>query len=218
MKDFKIAGAGQRAVMRGTGEYSNIYNHWRRGRFYELNLLAYWQRLSAPEVYIDIGAHAGNHVVWAAKTWPQAHVFALEPNRPLFRILRKNIEANGLSNVEALRQAAWDSFGTYCLEPCGPDEGQYMVTTTPCDKGERILACPIDKTFQAKGQVIYVKIDTEGLVEPVLDGMRGTLSGNDCRLFIEGEEKELASVLRAHDYVLTGRKWGATLLYEAIKA
>lgn len=212
---YEISGVGQRAVMESTGAYSNIYNHWAAGHWYETPLLSYWMTLPVPDIYVDVGAHAGNHTVWAARSWPEAKVVAFEPDPAVWRRLVQNTTRNGVYHVQCRCTAAWGCASTAHLETIGPDEGMKRISVTA---GIPVETETIDGALgRPEGKRVLIKIDTEGEVAPVLVGARDTLAANDCRLFVEGDPLHLEPELDHYGYTLTGKVFGATPMYEATK-
>jgi 16S rRNA G1207 methylase RsmC len=60
-------------------------------------------RLPAPRRVIDLGAGLGPLGLWAARTWPEVHVLAVESNAIAARLVRENAERLGCAGrVEAL--------------------------------------------------------------------------------------------------------------------
>ena len=215
---YEITGAGHSAVMEDTGAMSNVFNHWSHGRWYETPLLMYWHSLPKPDIVVDVGAHAGNHSVWAGKEWPGARIVAFEPNPMSWRRLVSNVNRNGVT-AQTRCAAAWDRHGTARLTKYGEDDGQYRID----DTGE--IPIYVETIDGALGDVmkcrILIKIDAESENPPILRGAMRTLWANDCHLFIEAatdEDKRLTgATLDALGYEWTGGVWGATPMYEAVK-
>lgn len=60
-------------------------------------------KLPAPKRVIDLGAGLGPLGLWAARTWPEVHVLAVESNAIAARLVRENAERLGCSGrVEVL--------------------------------------------------------------------------------------------------------------------
>ena len=68
---------------------------------------------------IDIGANEGYYTLKMKREHPEAHVLAIEPYPPAFRLLERMIAANELTRVTALPAAA-----------CGPQEGRPAAGNT----------------------------------------------------------------------------------------
>lgn len=67
----------------------------------------------AGDVVFDVGAHIGSFALKAARlVGEEGLVVALEPELENYRILKENIELNGLENVVLLPMALSDFQGT----------------------------------------------------------------------------------------------------------
>jgi len=58
-----------------------------------------------PKVIIDAGAHIGVSAIYFAQKYPEARVYAIEPEQNNYQILLKNIE--GFQNITPIRAAIW---------------------------------------------------------------------------------------------------------------
>ncbi len=57
------------------------------------------------KIILDIGANEGYYVLKMKENNPRLKIFAVEPNPIAFKILRKNIESNGLKDVIPINKA-----------------------------------------------------------------------------------------------------------------
>jgi FkbM family methyltransferase len=123
-------------------------------------------------VVADIGANIGNHTLFFTLIAGAAEVHAFEPMRTTYRTLRRNIEINGLTQVQAHNVAlgareASANIAAFKLSNIGAttiavaQDGAYPVRT-------------LDS--YALGRLDFVKIDVEGHAVEVLDGARETLA------------------------------------------
>lgn len=73
------------------------------------------------DVVLDVGAHIGGFTLLAAGLAPAGRVLAVEPCRDSYELLLRNIELNGLTNVEAAHLALSDRPGRVRLhhDPAG---------------------------------------------------------------------------------------------------
>ena len=61
----------------------------------------------------DVGSNIGYYSMWFSKVAATAgHVYAFEPNPEVARFLRRNMELNGVDNVELVDSACGDHVGT----------------------------------------------------------------------------------------------------------
>lgn len=88
--------------------------HYRSGSVDEIVLRSAYQevRFPAPHpsggVVVDVGAHIGAFAARIARSSPSTTVHALEPSGNTFRLLRRNVRVNCLSNVVTHRLALAD--------------------------------------------------------------------------------------------------------------
>lgn len=65
----------------------------------------------ADPVILDIGAHIGLATIYFKSRFPNAHIFAFEPNPEVFKLLEENIWQNGLEGIETYNIAIAGSKG-----------------------------------------------------------------------------------------------------------
>ncbi|MGH9378491.1 MAG: FkbM family methyltransferase [Terriglobia bacterium] len=136
------------------------------------------QCLREGDTFFDIGANIGYYsVIAAARVGPRGKVFAFEPEPENFHLLRKNVEANSLTNVHTVCRAVSSSWGTGRLFLSGANRGDHRLY----DPGEQRREMPVqciylDSFVAASGaRVDFVKMDVQGSETKVLLGMRDTL-------------------------------------------
>ena len=112
-------------------------------------------------VIVDVGAYIGDFTLWAYKRYKPRKIIALEPHKELFKLLQKNISANGFCDkVVALNSALLEG-------SCG------VIVHTPLISGTRVIPS-MDKSstetislqrlvdiYDLK-RVDYFKMDIEG--------------------------------------------------------
>lgn len=131
------------------------------------------------EVIIDVGAHIGAYTIRHAKiVGKDGLVIALEPDPENFRLLNENVKLNKLSNVVALRMAAYGSDGTSILYRKGSSEHSLISAHHEEFNGEinvpTITFDTLVRKFDING-VDWVKIDVEGAELAVLEGASNVL-------------------------------------------
>src|SRR5512139_3594021 len=170
------------------------------GRYYEQGLLEAICAKNLVGVYLDIGAHVGNHSAFFALECPAVRVVALEPNPPSFALLRQTIAANGLvGRADWLNMACHPSWQAVDVIP-GPPGNTGMATVI---EGSQIPAIRLDALADGL-QVAVVKIDVEGLGAAVLASGRKLLQRDRPLLAVEardqGEQRMIAAVLKPFGY------------------
>jgi FkbM family methyltransferase len=197
-------------------------NFLAKGIFYEEDLLRFLASLRLDNgVVVDVGAYVGNHSIFFAGVMGMT-VVSIEPNVGPFRLLRSNIEANGLcSQIIPLCVAASDGSGErYQLD--GFLEGNLgSMRLTPFEEFEGSQEGFIDSIaldHLKLDQVALIKIDVEGLELAVLSGLVDTIERDKPVLAIECssvlEFARTSAWCHKKGYVPVARKaWTHVLVY-----
>ena len=140
------------------------------------------------DIVVDIGAAFGFYTILSAyKVGIRGKVIAIEPDLKIYKMLKRNIKLNRLTNVSALNYAAFSKetglklYSTYSLLQERAGEIQSYV---------KVNANTLDNLLQKNGireeQVNWIKIDVEGAEFEVLKGAHNILSKNkDITILIE---------------------------------
>ncbi len=143
------------------------------GRQYEPLLVRWLQRhLSPGAVAVDVGAHIEFlSIIMSRAVGPAGHIVALEPAPENVRLLRRNLSANGSSNVQVVPSAAGDAAGKHAFHLTGSTDshGFYDHPLTPTMSTIEVDVARLDDLLT--GTVDLVKIDVEGAELDVLSGM-----------------------------------------------
>jgi FkbM family methyltransferase len=137
---------------------------------------------------IDVGANIGYNTIRAAlRAGPRGRVVAIEPTPDTLLVLRHNIAASGLANVDIAPVAAGRIAGTRdfflrgarsAVNSLFPNSRYASVTS--------VLPVPVMRLDDlVDGAVDVVKIDVEGAELDVLEGMPRILSKPDVTLIVE---------------------------------
>jgi len=155
-----------------------------------------WFQPRKGDVVVDIGSHIGKYTIEAAAAvGEEGKVIAVEPLLTNFKILRKNISLNKLSNVAVFNLAAWHS-------NC---ELEFYIGTSSALGGAmkdfglgkiKVEGTKMDTLLNRLNikSVDWIKIDVEGAEYEVLLGLEETLRNSKPRLLIEVFLKNLNSV------------------------
>ena len=178
--------------------------------------------VAAGDTVYDVGANVGYVSLSLAKrVGANGRVIAFEPVPRNSEALRRNIELNGITNVQLLEAAASDQDGEAVIRIAENLSTASLVwhRNNPSATQLRIQTVSIDELVEA-GKLdcpTFVKIDVEGAEGAVLQGMRRTLAAAKPVLFVECSEagRGIAwRLLRELDYrcqsAITG-KWIDTL-------
>lgn len=146
-------------------------------------------------VSIDIGAHYGIYSLLAARK--SKKVFAFEPVPENYKILKKNIEANGLDDIiTPFNKAVSDKQGTvkFNITWASDSAGFYNHPNAEVIRQIKVSTTAIDSELIGAKDVSFIKIDTEGHEIHVLEGLKNTLKNNkNAKLLIEFNPECLAN-------------------------
>ncbi|MFA6490151.1 MAG: FkbM family methyltransferase [Candidatus Micrarchaeia archaeon] len=129
------------------------------------------------KVFIDAGANVGAFSLVAARMGAR-RIYAFEPLFPTYKVLCRNIIANGLSGKVvpincALGEAAGSgklSYSTSC------DGGASLVALGSRRHAMQVKIRTVDGFMAKRGRLDFLKIDVEGFEAEVLRGARKTLA------------------------------------------
>src|SRR6476620_9919330 len=147
-------------------------------------------RLDSGSVVVDVGANVGSHGIRLSRMVDGLRVLAFEPSTAAFETLLRNIEKNGVTNLEAHRVAVSDHSGWLRLTthlqamnfvvPQGRGVTDSVTETVECRTLDELLEELTDR-------VDVVKIDVEGSELEVVHGARRTLERYKPTLLVEVE-------------------------------
>lgn len=143
-------------------------------------------RTLKPKIVWDIGANIGVVSVRLANLYPEAHIFAFEPQRENYHILSKNI--SGYKNITAVQVALSNTDGEMKLyhSDCEINMGGFSLQEEGCDTSKFEMV-PVMSTSKAVGSFAFpslIKIDCEGAEYDILSEFRNHLKRID---YIVGE-------------------------------
>lgn len=146
---------------------------------------------------IDAGANIGDTTVWYLSTFPNAIVYAVEPNPENFDLLVKNCEPYG-TRARPIKAALWNKHCRLTLDdsprndafvvtedPCGPcdaispsdilrDSGQRNIDVLKCDiEGSEALLFAENYEWLNTTQYICIEIHNADCMRAVMSAVRG---------------------------------------------
>ena len=161
--------------------------------FVERNVIEkFIDELSTSDIVWDVGANIGIYSIFSANiVAPKGIVYAFEPEKKSFSLLKKNVESNKIENVITLPIALGDTNGKSILYPSDtPNFGAHsFVQRTDYRlkrKGYSVQVCKADSLVEDGTLEIpnVIKIDVEGAETLVIKGMRKTLENKKVRILI----------------------------------
>ncbi len=183
--------------------------------FYERPELAHLQRyIRNGDVCLDIGANIGNHSIYYSKICRVAKVFAFEPVKSTFSILKKNIELNHLEKrVEAHNVGLSDR--TKLASVCYFDENNIGSTELSENDGGDLQLVSLDEmNFPCK--IDFVKIDVENMEYDLLRGAKQFFARHTPVVYIEildNNFKRVDSLLHQYGYLLSEKRPAFNYVY-----
>jgi len=155
---------------------------------YEPMSLAIWSRLTKnADLILDIGAYTGIYSYIAGRNNKQSLVICFEPLDLNFSRIWENIVLNSFNNIKMRHLAVSDKDGDIDLNVYS--SGNFLTSgssiTNEADKHpvlrKKVQSTTIDTYLKINSiqKIDLVKIDVEGSVKEVLEGMRQTLE--ECR-------------------------------------
>lgn len=127
--------------------------------------LAFWRDrlISSGDVIFECGAHHGaTTIVLANYVGPSGRVISFEPLPLNCDLLRKNLELNGIKNVQVIHAAVGEIAGTVWIKE------QSNSSVTSANKGRQVQAVNLDSYCSLNPTAL--KIDVEGFEVKVLRG------------------------------------------------
>lgn len=164
---------------------------------YETELML--RQVKKGDVVIDVGANIGYYtVLLAKKVGKKGKVYAFEPDSVNFAILEKNIKANKLKNVVAMKVAVGSKNEEKVLYKSEENLGDHRLYETLRPSGtsldrEAIKIIKLDdfikepsvaKAMEGRG-VDLIKIDTQGWEPEVVEGAKRIIERDKPIMFFE---------------------------------
>lgn len=135
------------------------------------------QELAPGMTAIDIGANIGYVTLIMAKlVGPSGQVYAIEPHPRNYRILLKNIEANGYGNyVFPYEMGISNVNGALAFHVSDASNLHSMSATKHTKTSISVPVSTLDEFMKGKSSPGFIKMDIEGHEVEALDGMHETL-------------------------------------------
>lgn len=170
----------------------NIINEVKKNsnHFFEIHMLDAISKLPYRKgIAMDIGANTGNHTVFFSRFCNFDEVWAYEPNKATFDILKQNVAHNCRRTVRLFNCAIGDKKGKVNFTDNKENPAINKVTK---GRGNTTIL-PITTAVTVR----LMKIDVEGYEKKVLKGAFSVIGRDKPELFIEthGDPAELIPLL-----------------------
>ena len=142
-------------------------------------------------VVVDIGANIGYYSLLAARcVGPEGHVYAFEPVPANVELLRRSVEANGYTQVQAIAKAVSDREGTIRLFVDARNFGNASIDEANVPDGVGAVEAPavtLDGFFASRPdeRPQFIKIDAQGAEGRILAGADRVLGGGSMKILLE---------------------------------
>ena len=151
-------------------------------------------------VILDCGANVGMSLLYFKEIYPQARITAFEAEASIAALLRDNLQANGISDVEVIDKAVWiDDQGV----EFGSEAADSSSIFSESGQKKRVPSVRLRDYLEKEARIDFLKIDIEGAEIDVLTDCADAL-GNVQNLFVEfhsylGHSQSLASVVKVFE-------------------
>jgi len=157
---------------------------------YETKLLM--SQIGKNDVVVDVGANIGYYTLLMARRAKK--VFAIEPDKEIFGILKKNVEENNLKNVVLINAAAGAKKEKIKYYKNEENYGDGRVVESKNGKFMGFVSClRLDEILRNEQKISLIKVDTQGYEPAVIAGAEKTIKKDSPILFLEytpGEYKD----------------------------
>ncbi len=139
----------------------------------------FMREIKPGDVVLDIGANIGYYTLLAAKlVGPTGRVYAFEPEPVNFELLKKNVQANGFTNVILEQKAVSNQTGRLKLYVSDQNKGDHQIYASGESRSfVEIEAVRLDDYFRDYTAAIHVvKMDIQGAEGFALEGMEKLLN------------------------------------------
>jgi len=166
--------------------------------------------LGTGEVVMDVGSNIGYFALMEAAYSPDNVVYAIEPVRPNYDLLKTNVFINRFENIQTFNMAIGDKVGTeqILVAPAG------NLSTVNKGAADRLMK-KFESSYWQETEILtlgefksrhmdknptMLRMDVEGFEYEIVTGNREFLEEHDMKLFIEmhlgimGNEKAVALV------------------------
>lgn len=114
---------------------------------------------------LDCGGNVGLSVIWFKQRYPRSRVIVFEADPSIAEVLKVNISALNLTNVEVVEAAVWKCNGAISFEPDGSDGGHIDERA----QGNQIKSVRLADYIEEP--IDLLKIDIEGAEYDVLSDL-----------------------------------------------
>lgn len=151
-------------------------------------------------IIFDCGANIGLSVLFFKRIFPNATVIAYEPEPETFEVLKANVEAHDLINVQLHQSAVWTHDGSIYFVQEGGESSHILSEKDGSSPIANEVKCVRLRTELEKYESIdFLKIDIEGAEVEVMKDIAPVLSRCN-NVFVEyhsfeGQPQQLSTII-----------------------
>jgi FkbM family methyltransferase len=151
---------------------------------------------SAPRI-IDGGANIGLSAIYFKRRFPSSRISAFEADPEIAAILRKNLDAQGMTDIEVSHAALWTKSGHIAFLSEGADSGRINNDGNQPSQSIKVPSISVGELLSET--IDYLKLDVEGAETDILLSSGDNIQ-NAKRIFIEyhsqaGKQQRLHELL-----------------------
>lgn len=139
------------------------------------------------DTVVDAGAHIGYHtLLFSQLVGDEGTVFAFEPEKNNFELLKKNVRIGEYDNVVLERAAVSDVTGQVELYLSEESSGDHRIFSAENERASYIVeSVRLDDYFCDDHDVNFIKMDIQGAELRALYGMKRLLANDNLKMIIE---------------------------------
>jgi FkbM family methyltransferase len=171
-----------------------IARHMKQGILFEPDVIKLAKKYILPgSAVLDVGANFGQMSIEFSKTvGNEGMVYSFEAQKAVFDVLVKNVEANGLTNVECIYGAVYNKSNEtmYFPEPDFVIYGSYgsYGLDSKGQSGIEVNSITID-SLKIEKPVSFMKVDVQGSDLFAMQGAKETIMKNRMPVLFEFEQQ-----------------------------
>lgn len=150
------------------------------GKYEEYETMLIQRMAQDYSVFVDVGANIGYYTLLMAQKCKR--VYAIEPDKECFEILKKNVEENKLENVVLLNVAAGAKKEMKNLVKDSENLGNSHLGS---EKGVSVNCERLDNILINEHKIDLIKIDTQGWEPEVIEGAKKIIERDKPTMFLE---------------------------------
>ncbi len=141
--------------------------------------------LKKGDIVLEAGANIGYYVILESKKiGKEGKIYAVEPVKENFELLKKNVEINKLKNVEINKLAFSDSNGEIEINISSDSNLNTPIKIGNSSKTEKVKSITLDSFFKDKRKPTFMRMDIEGFENVIFMGGIETLKYLE-KIFVE---------------------------------